>query len=163
LLSVRTNLSVNPEAWKDSSSEEEKALWTRVEPCFKASDQKYGVAKHPLDEAELARQMTELGFRDISTGYLAQTTIPDNAGVDRTLAQDMIESGRQVALDAVVLARTLAPEALSDAEVERLRWLIDPRFDRRIRLLQSGKRIWDVSASVLMAVRGRKSLPGQRF
>ena len=156
LLSVRTSLSVNPEPWKNGSSEEEKVLWDKVEPYFKASGQKHGVAKHSIGETEMAVQMMKTGFHDISIDFLAQTSVPDNAGIDHTLAKAMIEAGRQVALDAVALANAVAPAVLSNAELERLRWLINSRFDQRIRFLEAGQKVWDVSASVLMVARGYK-------
>jgi len=155
VLSVRTSLSISPESWK-FSSQEEKALWDRVEPYFKASDQKYGVAKHSINETELAKQMMEIGFHDISIHFLVQTSIPDNADVDPTLAKAMIEADRQVALDGIILAQAIAPQVLSEAEIKRLRWLVNSRFDQRIQLHDSGQKIWDISASVLMVARGHK-------
>ena len=155
MLSVRTSLSINPESWK-TSSEEEKALWDRVEPYFMASDQKYGIAKHSINETELAKQMIEIGFHDISIHFLVLTSIPDNADVDPTLAKAMIEADRQVALDGIVLAQALAPKVLSDVEIERLKWLVNSRFNHRIQLYETGQKIWDVSASVLMVISGYK-------
>ena len=155
VLSVRTGISINPESWK-TSYEEEKALWDRVEPYFKASDQKYSVAKHSINETDLAKQMTEIGFHDISIHFMVQTNIPDNADVVPALAKAMIEADRQIALDGVVLVQALAPGVLSDTEMKRLEWLINSRFDQRIQLYETGQKIWDVSASVLMVARGYK-------
>lgn len=155
VLSVRTGIFTNPESWT-KPSEEEKALWDRVEPYFKASDQKYGVMKYSVDETQLARQMMETSFKDISIRYLVETIIPDNSDVDFALGKAMIEADRQVALDAVVLAQALAPKILSETEVKHLYQLINHRFDTRIRFYESGKKVWDVSASVLMIARGYK-------
>lgn len=155
VLNVRTSLGINPEPWR-ADSEEEKALWDRVEPYFKASNQQYGVAKHAISETDLAKRMTGTGFHGISINFLVQTSVPDNPDVGHTLAKAIIEGGRQVALDAVALAQTLAPNVLSDAEIERLKWLINSRLNERIRLHETGQKIWDVSASVFMVVRGRK-------
>jgi len=82
--------------------------------------------------------MMGIGFHDISISFLVQTSIPDNADVDPTLAKAMIEADRQVALDGVVLAQALAPKVLSDAEIELLKWLINSRFDQRIQLHETG-------------------------
>ncbi len=155
VLCVRSGISANPESWK-TGTEEETAFWDKVGPSFKASDQKYGVAKYAINETELPKRMMEAGFHDISISFLVQTIIPDNADVDSTLAKAMIEAGRQIALDAVVLAQTSAPNVLSESEVTRLYQLINHRFDDRIRFYESGQKIWDVSASVLMIGRGYK-------
>lgn len=88
-----------------------------------------------------------------SADFLVQTAIPDNADVNPTLAKAMIEANRQVVLDGVMLAQALAPQVLSDAEIERLKWLINSRFDQRTQLYEAGQKIWDVSASVIMVAR----------
>ncbi|MFC1947375.1 class I SAM-dependent methyltransferase [Chloroflexota bacterium] len=155
VLSVRDHLSVNPEPWK-TGSEEEKALWERVEPYFKDSDEKYGVAKYSINESELARQMTETGFHDVTINFIVKSAIPDNADIDPTLAKSIIETERQIVLDGVLIAQALAPGVLSDAEINRLNSLIDSRFDNRIRLYESGEKVWDISASFLMIARGIK-------
>ena len=156
-LCVRTGIysNSNPESWK-MSTEEEQALWDKVESYLKAFDQKYGVARYSINETELSKHMMMAGFHDISMSFLVQTSIPDNADVAPTLAKAMIEADRQVALDRVVIAQAAAPNVLSEAEVTRLYQLINHRFDNRIRLYETGKKVWDVSASVLMIGRGYK-------
>jgi ubiquinone/menaquinone biosynthesis C-methylase UbiE len=155
VLSVRTSLSSTPES-SQIQSEEEKDLWDRVEPYFKSSDQKYGVAKHSINETDLATQMTKSGFHDISIHFIVQTNIPDNTYVNPALAKAMIEADRQVDLDGVALAQALAPEVMSDADIMSLKQLINSRFDQRIHLYETGQKQWDVKASVLTLVRGYK-------
>lgn len=153
VLSVRTSLSVNPESWK-SGSEEEKALWDRVDPYFKAMDKKWGIAGYSISESELAGKMTETGFKDVAINFLVQKIIPDSSDVDSDTAIAIIETNRQIALDGIILANALAPGELSDAEIIRLRQLVNARFDKRRYLYEAGEKVWDISASVLVIARG---------
>jgi len=155
VLSVRTGISLNYDPWKNNT-DEEKTLMQKVEPYFKAADQKYDVAKYAINETELPQKMTAAGFQDISIHFLVITAIPDSADVNPVLAKTIIEGSRQIALDAVEIAQAIATGVLSDAEIERLKWLINTRFDQRIRLYETGQKIWDVSASVIMVARGIK-------
>ena len=155
VLSVRTGISLNYDPWKNNP-DEEKTLMQKVEPYFKASDQKYDVAKYAINETELPKKMMETGFHNISIHFLVLTAIPDSADVNAVLAKTIIEGGRQIALDAVEIAQAITAGVLSDAEIERLKWLINTRFDQRIRLYETGQKIWDVSASVIMVGRGIK-------
>lgn len=154
-LSVRTGIPANSEPWKNVS-EEEKTFWDKLGPYFKASEQKYGVAGYSISETELPKRMMETGLRDISIDFLVQTVIPNNPDVSPTLTKAMIEANRQLALDGVILGQALAPNVLSNGEIERLRWLINSRFDQRIHLYESGEKVWDVSASVILIARGYK-------
>lgn len=155
LLSVCTGINVNPEFW-ENGSEEERALWERVEPYFKGLHKKHGVARYAIHETELPKRMMDAGFHDVVLSFVVSPAIPDNADVHPSLAMAIIETGRQVALDAVVLAQTSVPCVLADTEIDRLKWLINARFDERIRIYETGEKLWDVSASVLMIARGQK-------
>ena len=149
------HLPIGKEMWR-ADSEEEKAIWDKVDPYFKESDRKYKVAEYSIDESGLARQITETGFHDVTINYLVISLIPDNSDINPVLARSIIETGRQIALDGVLVVQALAPGVLSNAEIERLRLLINTRFDERIRLYDAGEKVWDISASVLMVARGIK-------
>jgi len=56
----------------------------KVEPYFKAADQKYDVAKYAINETELPQKMTAAGFQDISIHFLVITAIPDSAMLSRS-------------------------------------------------------------------------------
>ena len=155
VLSVIDHLSVGKEMWK-AGSEEEKVLWEKVDPYFKDSDKKYKVARYSIDESDLARKMVKTGFQDVTINFMVIPLIPDNADNDTVLSKSIIETERQISLDGVLVAQDLALEVLSDVEIERLKLLINSRFNERIRLYDTGEKIWDISASVLMIARGIK-------
>lgn len=153
VLSVRTSFSINPDPWH-TGSEEEKALWDRVDSYFRDFDRKFGVAGYSISESALAEKLVETGFRDVSVHFLVNEIIPDNADVNSDTATAMIEALRQVKLDGVVLANALAPGELSEAETGRFIELIKSHFDRRLQLYEIGEKVWDISASVMIIGRG---------
>lgn len=155
VLTVRKGLSLNPESWQPDYGEE-KELWEKIDTLIASSDTKYGVAGYSITETELLRKMEESGLHDISAEFLVKTAIPDNAGMEPETVITMIETSRQIALDSIMLVQNAAPGAVSGEEIEKLTRLVNKRFDNRIRLYESGQKVWDVSASVLMVARGIK-------
>jgi len=155
VLSVRSQLPYHYESGKGIPVEE-KAFRDKLEPYFKAVDKKYGVAQYAVTETELAQHMAKAGLKDISFDFLVQTIIPDNAGVSPALARAMIDAERQVDLDGVSLAKTIAPNILSEAEIERFTLLVNSRFDQRLQSYVAGQKIWDISVSLILVARGYK-------
>lgn len=88
--------------------------------------------------------------------WSAVTSAPDNARYDIVTRKEFIESNRQVALDAIALAQNYAPGVWSENEVDRLRTLVNCRFDERVKVLHEGKKIWDIAVSMIMIARGYK-------
>lgn len=155
VMSSRTEAAINPEDWFPPTGEEQE-LWSRVEEAARECQEKHRVGKHNLTVSDIPRHMEEAGFVDVNVDFIAVTSVPDNPHYSMAQRKEFIESNRQIALDGVILAQNYAPGAWNDEEVERLRTLINQRFDARIEKLLEAKNIWDISVSMLMITRGYK-------
>lgn len=155
VMSSRTEAAINPENWFPPSGEE-RALLDMAETVSTDCLKNNNVGQYSCTAAEIPRYMEKAGFTDVSVDFIAVTLVPDNAKYDMTLREEFIESNRQTALDSVSLALNREPDLWSRDEVERLRYLINMRFDERMNALHEGRKVWDIAASMLMIARGYK-------
>jgi len=91
-----------------------------------------------------------------SVDFLEITLAPDSFNQDFSTKVELIEANRQIALDAIVLGQNIAPGVWSESEVDRLKELVNKRYDDRLKMLNEGKKIWDIEVSMLMIVHGYK-------
>lgn len=155
VMSSRTEAAINTENWQPPTGEEQE-LWNRVEAASKECDKNYKVCAYPCSVPDIPRYMEETGFVNVSVDFIAVASAPDSDQYDIVTREEFIESNRQVALDAILLAQYYAPGVWSKNEVDRLRALVNLRFDERIKALYEGKKIWDIAVSMLMIARGYK-------
>lgn len=157
VLSVRTDAGIKPEDPQPPSAEEQD-LWKKAEAAWQEFDKAHSICAYPCSVRDIPRHMEKAGFQNVSVDFISVTTAPDNGQYDLQLRKEMIEENRQVSLDAVDVGQHCVPGAWSAQEVSRLQELINRRFDDRLKALQEGKRIWDISVSLLMVARGYKLL-----
>lgn len=138
-----------------AQNEAESAFWDAVSR-MDDTNERFGICRYPLSEAELPAVMERYGFRQISVGYVAADQTPDDPAVSPELAQEMFDSGRYndlEALDSVV--RSLG-ERLDREAVDRMRQRITEKYDRRLEQYRRGEKQWDTTVSLTMVLRGVK-------
>lgn len=160
VLSSRMEAAINPESWLPVSGEE-KELWDRNEEAAKACNKENKICAYPLTVSEIPRYMEEAGFVGVNVDFIAVPSVPDNAQAGLEFREELIESSRHTALDAILLARNYAPGIWSEGETDRLRKLVNQRFDERIKALHEGRKVWDIGVSMLMVARGYKPEEGR--
>ena len=156
ILSVRPNLSLNTEGWRPSGEEEEslcRKAWTAAENFQKTLPP---VCAYPISEEAFGPLLTECGFQAVNLRFLIDTHVPDNADTPPKRAMEAFEEERFSALSSLEKALRMAPGGLTLAEENRLRELINRRFDSRIAAYRRGEKRWEVSYRVTLAVTGEK-------
>ena len=127
---------------------EEKEFWESISQA-ESELEKYGVCQYPMSEAELPTSMQENGFADVSTGYAVIDLTPDAPKYPSQIAELMIESKRQIDLEAIKASHHEYDEKVIKA--------INEKYDERLRLYHKGIKQWDTSVSLTMIVRGIKA------
>lgn len=140
----------------DQSEEEIRLmekLWSKV---GNASSQ-YEVGKYEMDEHEYPRKLKDYGFRDVEVQlFTVMDYCPDNASVLKEEGIIQINSRRLIALNQIKKGVRLAPDALTEKEIERLEYRINERYDKRLARYEAGTPVWDFTTSSVLAVSGRK-------
>lgn len=155
VISSRTEAAINAENWQPPTGEEQE-LWKRMNEASKECDAKYKVCAYPCSVPEIPRRMEEAGFINVCVDFIAVTTAPDSSQYDMAAREEFIEANRTAALEVIAAARNYVPEVWSKGEVNRLRELVNIRFDERLKTLCGGRKLWDISVSMLMIARGYK-------
>lgn len=155
VISSRTENAISPENWQAITGEEQE-IWNRVEEAARECDKSNKVGVYGCSVSDIPRHMEEAGFINVCVDFIAVTSAPDSAQYDIYTREEFIEANRQIALDAIRKAQNYAPGVWSKSEVDRLHVLVNRRFDERIRVLHEGKKLWDISVSMLMIARGYK-------
>lgn len=155
LLSARRGIQ-HPAACVREESAFETEIWERVDSDFRRAAKENGVGAYALNEMELPAAMEKYGFRDVETHYLAINLTPDDPFYTPEEARDMINANRQNDLDNIERMESVAPDAVSKADRDRLVRLVNERYDRRLALYAAGKKQWDVTLGLTMLLRGVK-------
>ena len=155
VLSSRRGIHI-PAPCVAENTEFEEDLWRRADPCFQAVHAKYHICAYPQNEAELPRAMESHGFRNVTTDYVVAALTPDDSRYPREMAQAMINANRQNELDNAETMLRVAGDVVTKEEVEKLKTLVNARYDQRLRLYDQGIRQWDTDVSVTMILRGVK-------
>lgn len=137
-------------------TEFEQMLWQKVGPCFQQIHAKYNICAYPQDEGELPRAMESYGFKNVTTDYVVASLTPDDPRCPKQMAYAMIQANRQNELDNAENMLRIAPEVVTREETERLKALVNARYDQRLRLYDQGIRQWDTDVAVTMVIRGEK-------
>lgn len=156
VLSVRTKLNIK---FEETVVGEEAALiekaWKRASETSEIDDSFVGA--YELSEHEYPRELEKYGFSDVRVSvFTVMDYSPDSSDVTPEIAKRQINCRRLSALASLEKALKLRSDALNQTEVERLRELINSRFDERIAKYERGEKLWDFSTSTVLAVSGRK-------
>jgi ubiquinone/menaquinone biosynthesis C-methylase UbiE len=139
------------------ASDEEQALVKKAWEGSEGFDKTHGIGQYEMKEDDFPKALETAGFADVNVEFFAVTRYaPDNAEVSRELALAQINCERLFALGAVGKALRMKPGALTTTERKRLEELINKRFDNRIALYEQGKKLWDITSSVVLAATGLK-------
>lgn len=156
VLSVRTGLNVNPENWKQNTSEESRLLNKAWEKAGNF-DKEHGIGMFEMKESDFPIALEKAGFKKVSVNFFSTVSYaPDNADISDELALKQINTNRIHALESMKKALRIAPDALSAAEVIHLTNLINQRYDNRVNKYLNGEKIWDIASTNVMAVTGYK-------
>ena len=155
VISSRTEASISPEN-PQPVTDEEQELWNRVRAASKDCDKNNKVCAYPCSVTDIPRYMEDVGFINVSVDFIAVTAAPGSAQYNIAAREEFIETNRRVAQNAILLAKNYAPGIWSENEVNRLRELVNKRFDDRTMALREGRKIWDIAVSMLMITRGYK-------
>lgn len=155
VLSSRPEASINPESWQ-RISRAEKELWEtyRARSAISVTDREVG--SHQPDIGDIPRLLEEVGCAGVHVTFLAITLAPDNAGLSGIQKAAYVDAERQVALDTIVLASRRNPGVWTKDEVLFLRDKTEERYAARMKAMERGERMWDISVSMLMIAAGKK-------
>ncbi|MBR3927917.1 MAG: class I SAM-dependent methyltransferase [Clostridia bacterium] len=139
----------------ETETEFEINFWKKVSE-FDDSMERFSVGKYAMSEKTLPRTMQEMGFHKISTAYAVSNLTPDNEGVSREMAIDMINAGRHNDLEAIKSVWETMPERVTREEIDEMTRLANRKYDLRIQKYLSGEKEWDTNVSITMIARGVK-------
>ncbi len=134
-------------------NEFEQLFWKKAEQ-HDDSMNKYGVCKYPMSEQELPAVMEKYGFRNIQTRFATIDMTPDSYNCSPALAYDMINANRQTTLDGIEAVLHTMPEYFTVDEVDKMKKLVNAKYDTRIKQYNCGEKQWDTNVSIIMVIRG---------
>ena len=146
-------IKTEPELLPKQSEREMELL----DKLFKGTDEihkKYNVGKYWPDPVELPKLFDELGFKDIQIDAIAIPVAIDDARNSYNEKVAIVEAQKKQLLEVVSMGLHRNKDGLSDKEVKELKQLIEERFDKRVKLLEEGKNIWDYTIELLQIVSG---------
>lgn len=155
VLSARKGINITAPCIAEQS-DFEKDIWERAEKFFEETTKKYAVCAYPQSEAELPLCMEKYKFRNVTTEYITVNLTPDNAIYSTEMAHAMINANRQGNLDSVDNLLHIAADVVTRSEIEKLKQLVNAKYDKRLELYDRGIKQWDTNVSVTMIIRGIK-------
>lgn len=136
-------------------SDTEKKFWQKAESEYDTTYDKYSICKYPMSESALPLEMEKYGFKNIRSGYALIDLTPDDPKYSANMAHDMINADRYTSIEAVDAAVRYNKNINAD-EAEKVKRIINEKYDKRTALYDNGKKQWDTSVSIIMVVRGVK-------
>ncbi len=130
---------------------EEIEFWEKLEANDNTSAQ-YGVGQYWMSEQDMPVTMEHYGFQSVCTDYIALDLTPDNPRFSPAFAHSIINAERYAELENLHSVQ----EHTSAQEIGNIKRMINGRYDKRIRLYDSGNRQWDTNMSIIMILRGIK-------
>lgn len=153
VLSSRRGITSKAECLEMSDTE--KKFWQKAESEYDTTYDKYSICKYPMGESALPLEMGKYGFKNIRSGYALIDLTPDDPKYPAKMAHDMINSDRYTSVEAVDAAFRYNKNINAD-EAEKVKNIINEKYDKRTALYDDGKKQWDTSVSIIMVVRGVK-------
>lgn len=156
ILSVRPELSINPNIAMPEEGEERELLNKAWNGCAEF-EKALNICAYPLKENEFAPILEKVGFHDININFFTVMPYsPDNSNISNEIAIESINVNRLFSLNSFYKAGRMNPSALTRDEMDRALELVNKRYDKRIEIYNSGKKLWDLNTSTVMVVTGRK-------
>lgn len=153
VLSSRRGITSKAECLEMSDTE--KKFWQKSESEYDTTYDKYSICKYPMSESALPLEMEKYGFKNIRSGYALIDLTPDDPRYSANMAHDMINADRYTSVEAVDAAVRYNKNINAD-EAEKVKNIINEKYDKRTALYDDGKKQWDTSVSIIMVVRGVK-------
>lgn len=128
-----------------------------LDKLFKETDdvfKKYNVGKYAVDPLELPELFEKLGFKEIQVDGIAIPIAVDDARNSYNEKVAIVEVQKKQLLEVVSMGLHQNKNGLSDKEEKELKQLIVERFDKRVKLLEEEKNIWDYTIALLQVVSG---------
>lgn len=155
VLSSRKGINKLPSCF--ATNEFEDQFWNKVNK-YDNTLKEYSVCQYPMSETELPIAMQKYGFDRISTGYATIDLTPDNPRYSASMAKSMIDSNRYCALESIESVLSTMPEHFSEDEVSKMKQIVNERFDSRLCDYDAGIKYWETNLSIIMMIRGTKSV-----
>ena len=156
VLCVQTGMTISPENWKPTESEENDLLskaWDKAGNF----DKEHGIGAYGLRPDEILAALEKAGFTNVNVKFIcAGWYAPDNADVSDEMAIEMINVNRLHTLSSMTKALNIAPDGLTKAEAMRLAELVNQRYDARVDMYKKGEKLWDVACSTVLVATGCK-------
>lgn len=153
VLSSRRGITSKTECLEMSDTE--KKFWQKAESEYDTTYDKYSICKYPMSESALPLEMEKYGFKNIRSGYALIDLTPDDPKYSANMAHDMINANRYTSIEAVD-ATVLYNKNINADEAEKVKNIINEKYDKRTALYDDGKKQWDTNVSIIMVVRGVK-------
>lgn len=153
VLSSRRGITSKAECLEMSDTE--KKFWQKAESEYDTTYDKYSICKYPMSESALPLEMEKYGFKNIRSGYALIDLTPDDPKYSSNMAHDMINTDRYTSVEAVDAAVRYNKNINAD-EAEKVKNIINEKYDKRTALYDDGKKQWDTSVLIIMVVRGVK-------
>lgn len=141
----------------------------KIEPCERETEllDKVGlvledlgnqnkVALHSANPQEILKTMEDIGFQEIQIDAIPYVICLDDTRNSIDYKIQILESERRSLLEFIKMAMNENPNTLMQKEIEELNAVIAERFDKRVKMIESGNSIWDLSITPTIAMVGRK-------
>lgn len=153
VLSSRKGIHLAPHCVAPDTYEQQ--FWKKAQQYDDAMT-KFAVCQYPMSEMELPAAMEKYGFHEIKTGYATIDLTPDHPKFPAILAREIINASRQTELDSIDMVLHNMPAYFTAEEAEKMKSIINAKYDVRIEQYDCGEKQWDTSVSIIMVVRGIK-------
>ncbi len=154
VLSSRRGINVEAECVRESTDLENE-FWERARK-YDTSMEDFSVCRYPMSEAEMPLAMEKYGFHNVKTGYVTADLTPDAPKYPRELALDMINANRYCAIEGIESVLATMPEYFTASEADKMKDLVNEKYDKRINQYENGEKQWDTNVSVIMCISGVK-------
>lgn len=115
------------------------------------------ICKFKLNESMFINYLEETGFNNISISMFNILNYgPDLKQVSKELALKQIQCYRLHSTSYVQKILSQIPNAITQNEINELLSLINNRYDKRIELYNTGKKLWDFTFSAVLAINATK-------
>lgn len=138
-------------------SKREQELWDCILQEGDETLKKWDLLKHEMKPFEYPGIFEKAGFRDIEVNAISLFYAADDARNSLTKKIEIVDADRHNDLEVIEIAfNHLNKTAVSSQVKDELIGLVNRRYDQRIELIKSGKKVWDFRISTLLIVKGTK-------
>lgn len=140
------------------TTEEEDALWAKLWKDVPDKGAERNVGAYSMSETEYPQWLEKMGFKKVTVQlFPVMSFAPDSADISPEVAKEMIEAERIGMLEPMKKALAQKPDALTDAEKQRLLEIINSQIDERLRKYEAGEHLWDLASSTILCACGTKA------